>query len=151
MREANELSLKVKGKKANGESLYGDSAAACLNIIRDLRTLPNVFVVLIFKQVSFRDNIGRMSVTPCLPGKKVLSEIPHMTSEVWHAEMHPMTCQCQGQQLQAPCPQCGGVGTIPAPFFRTQRIEGEVEAKTRSGLPPLVYADWSAVFQQMSN
>ena len=165
MRCQNQVSLERRGKKADGKQLYGDAAEFILNLIRDLRVLPNVQTVFLFKQVRFRDDKGKQFDWPSIPGEKVLSKIPHMTDEIWHAEIHETECPVckQFQAFGIPvgyiadaagaistCQNCRGSGIYGAPYFRTQQSEG-IQAKTRSGLPPMLSAsDWSAVFNMIS-
>lgn len=136
MRETNEASIRKTGKKADGRQMFGDAAEAVLNLIRDFRVLPNVFMIMIFKETKFQDDMGRFSAWPDIPGKKILSKIPHMFSEIWHAEVI-------NQQDEH-----GNI--IPIPCFRTHRMEG-IEAKTRSGLPALVHANLTNIFTQMNS
>lgn len=77
------------GKKFKGESIYGELAIFMLDFIHRFRALSILgkFPVAICKEDKYAEsNTGLTLFQPEFPGKKIRNRLPHMFSEIYHAE-----------------------------------------------------------------
>lgn len=79
------LDMALKANK-DGRQAYGQMADEILAFIREVRSLPNITVVLICKQERIQDENKALIYAPMVPGKAINPLLSYLVGQIYHME-----------------------------------------------------------------